>query len=197
MYTAGDEQAILSGHRIWVGDRTSDPNGAHVRLLRPVINPKGIKIGPRTDSDRIARLVEALDISEPGSISFMIRIGREKPEKLAEVVGAIAKYAPNQLQQHDVHDDTEIGEYDGKPIKLRSVENTILNIEATHSALAAAGLRLHGLHIEAKGTNTNEECTDLRGQIPENINPVLDPLFTLRQWHKILSAARQYLPQTA
>lgn len=196
-YKDNGDRVILSGHRLWIGDRTSDPDGPHVALLRHAINPMGIKLGPRTDRARVRRIVEGLNITEPGSVSFMIRIDRNRPGKLEEVASALAEYAPSQLYQHDVHDDTEQVSYQGKTLKVRSVENTTDNIAATHRALAAVGLQLHGLHVEVKGTDSNPECVDRRGQIPENKTPVVDPLFTLRQWQAILVTAREYLPQAA
>ena len=36
-----------SGHMIWIGDRTRQPDGAHVEFARGVLNPIGLKCGPR------------------------------------------------------------------------------------------------------------------------------------------------------
>ena len=36
-----------SGHMIWIGDRTRQPDGAHVEFCRGVQNPIGLKCGPR------------------------------------------------------------------------------------------------------------------------------------------------------
>lgn len=35
-----------SGHMIWIGDRTRQPDGAHVEFCRGVQNPLGLKCGP-------------------------------------------------------------------------------------------------------------------------------------------------------
>lgn len=37
-----------SGHMIWIGDRTRQPDGAHVEFCRGVQNPIGLKCGPTT-----------------------------------------------------------------------------------------------------------------------------------------------------
>jgi 3-deoxy-7-phosphoheptulonate synthase len=39
-----------SGHMIWIGDRTRQPDGAHVEFCRGVQNPIGLKCGPSLTS---------------------------------------------------------------------------------------------------------------------------------------------------
>ncbi len=39
-----------SGHMIWIGDRTRQPDGAHVEFARGVLNPIGLKCGRRRRS---------------------------------------------------------------------------------------------------------------------------------------------------
>ena len=43
--TSGDWYAI-SGHMIWIGDRTRQPDHAHVEYCRGIKNPLGLKCGP-------------------------------------------------------------------------------------------------------------------------------------------------------
>ncbi|WP_460427238.1 3-deoxy-7-phosphoheptulonate synthase, partial [Azotobacter armeniacus] len=40
-----------SAHMLWIGDRTRQPDGAHVEFLRGVSNPIGLKVGPSMDPD--------------------------------------------------------------------------------------------------------------------------------------------------
>ena len=46
-----------SAHMLWIGERTHQPDGAHVEFLRGVGNPLGCKIGPTTDPSEVARAV--------------------------------------------------------------------------------------------------------------------------------------------
>src|SRR5271166_1626187 len=50
--TSGDWYAC-SAHFLWIGDRTRQPDGAHVEFLRGVKNPIGMKAGPSTDPDEM------------------------------------------------------------------------------------------------------------------------------------------------
>ena len=40
-----------SGHMLWIGDRTRQPDHAHVEFLRGIRNPIGVKCGPTLDPD--------------------------------------------------------------------------------------------------------------------------------------------------
>ena len=44
-----------SAHMLWIGERTRDPDGAHVEFLSGVHNPIGVKLGPTTTPDEVRR----------------------------------------------------------------------------------------------------------------------------------------------
>ena len=46
-----------SGHMIWIGDRTRQPDGAHVEFYRGVQNPIGLKCGPTTTPEDLKVLM--------------------------------------------------------------------------------------------------------------------------------------------
>src|SRR5262245_46433580 len=52
-----------SGHMLWIGDRTRQPDGAHVEFCRGIVNPIGLKCGPSLEADELLRLI---DILNPG-----------------------------------------------------------------------------------------------------------------------------------
>lgn len=69
----------VSGHFLWVGERTRQLDGAHVELLRHVRNPLGVKLGPTTTADTALQLADRLDPEhEPGRITFITRMGAGK-----------------------------------------------------------------------------------------------------------------------
>ena len=53
--TTGDSYAC-SAHFLWIGDRTRQPEGAHVEFLRGVKNPIGMKVGPSMEADELVRI---------------------------------------------------------------------------------------------------------------------------------------------
>ena len=51
----------LSGHFVWIGERTRQLDGAHVELLSHVRNPIGVKLGPTTPPDDAIALAARLN----------------------------------------------------------------------------------------------------------------------------------------
>ena len=65
-----------SAHLLWVGERTRQPDGAHVEFLSGVQNPIGAKIGPDASPDQVVELCRRLDPGrEPGRLTLVARMG--------------------------------------------------------------------------------------------------------------------------
>src|ERR1700723_510052 len=80
--TTGDWYGC-SAHFLWIGDRTRQPDGAHVEFLRGVKNPLGMKVGPSTDVEELLRNIATLNPqNEPGRLTLIARMGADKVEKL-------------------------------------------------------------------------------------------------------------------
>ncbi|HMN88295.1 MAG TPA: 3-deoxy-7-phosphoheptulonate synthase, partial [Bauldia sp.] len=73
--TSGDWYTT-SGHMIWIGDRTRQPDHAHVEFARGVKNPIGLKCGPSLKPDDLIRLIDLLSPeNEPGRLTLICRFG--------------------------------------------------------------------------------------------------------------------------
>ena len=46
-----------SAHMLWIGERTRQPDGAHVEFFAGVHNPIGVKVGPTASADGGRRAV--------------------------------------------------------------------------------------------------------------------------------------------
>jgi len=72
-----------SAHFLWIGDRTRQPDHAHVEYFRGIHNPIGIKVGPTTSN---SDLIQLLDIINPdkeiGKVTLITRYGENKVEDL-------------------------------------------------------------------------------------------------------------------
>src|SRR5690606_8100194 len=78
--TSGDWYDV-SAHMLWIGDRTRQPDGAHVEFLRGVKNPIGIKCGPSLDPDELISLLDILNPNDiPGRVTLICRMGADKVE---------------------------------------------------------------------------------------------------------------------
>ena len=82
-----------SAHLVWIGDRTRQPDGAHVEFLRGVENPIGVKVGPGITVESLLRLIDALNPeNDPGRLMLIARMGaRSVREALAPLVRAVER----------------------------------------------------------------------------------------------------------
>src|SRR5690242_2821927 len=75
-YDESGRPYTLSGHLVWVGERTRQLDGAHVDLLSRVANPIGLKIGPSTSPADALALIDKLDPAQvPGRLTVISRMG--------------------------------------------------------------------------------------------------------------------------
>ncbi len=61
--TSGDPYAT-SGHFLWIGDRTRQPDHGHVEYFRGIKNPIGLKCGPSLTADGLIGLNDQLKPGE-------------------------------------------------------------------------------------------------------------------------------------
>src|SRR5207253_9410782 len=82
-----------SAHMLWIGDRTRQPDHAHVEFLRGIKNPVGVKCGPTLEPDGLMRLIDILNpADEPGRLTLICRFGADKVEKhLPRLIRAVNK----------------------------------------------------------------------------------------------------------
>ena len=66
----------VSGHLLWIGERTRQLTGAHIELLANVRNPVAIKLGPTTTADDALAYAARLNPdNEAGRLTFVTRFG--------------------------------------------------------------------------------------------------------------------------
>src|SRR5918999_5998265 len=58
---AGGRAYGLSGHFLWVGERTRQLDGAHIDFVSRIANPIGVKLGPTTTPEQAIELCEKLN----------------------------------------------------------------------------------------------------------------------------------------
>src|SRR5215211_8281950 len=90
--TTGDWYCC-SGHMVWIGDRTRQPDHAHVEFFRGIKNPIGLKCGPSLTADELVRLIDILNPeNEPGRLTLICRFGADKVfDKLPALVRAVKR----------------------------------------------------------------------------------------------------------
>ena len=154
--TSGDWYAT-SGHMVWIGDRTRQPDGAHVEYARGIRNPIGLKCGPSMKADDLLGLADILDPDrEPGRLTLICRFGAEKVfEHMPALVRAMKREGRTVVWSCDpMHGNTvKAGSYKTRPFDL--IMGEIRSFFAVHQA---EGTHAGGLHLEMTGKDVTE-CT--------------------------------------
>ncbi|MGB0992935.1 MAG: class II 3-deoxy-7-phosphoheptulonate synthase [Akkermansiaceae bacterium] len=147
-----------SAHCLWIGERTRQPDGAHVELLRGVQNPIGVKLGPTTTGQDCLDLLDKLNPdNESGKIIFICRMGADNiKEALPPLLETVSKAERNVIWQCDpMHGNTATSP---SGYKTRSFERIVSEIMDFFAAHRAAGTHPGGLHLEMTGRYVTE-CT--------------------------------------
>ena len=144
-----------SAHMLWIGDRTRQPEGAHVEFVRGVHNPIGIKAGPTLPPDDLIRL---LDIVNPDNIAgratVIVRMGADKVEVgLPDLIKAVEREGRKVVWSCDpMHGNTiTAGGY-----KTRDVGSVLREVRQFFSVHRAEGTYAGGVHFEMTGQNVTE-----------------------------------------
>jgi 3-deoxy-7-phosphoheptulonate synthase len=154
--TSGDYYAT-SGHMLWVGDRTRQPDHAHIEFLRGIKNPIGLKCGPTTTADGLLKLIDILNpANEPGRLTLIARFGADKVgEHLPALIRAARREGRNVIWSCDpMHGNTiSAGGY-----KTRPFDKVMQEIRSFFDVHRAEGSYAGGIHLEMTGNNVTE-CT--------------------------------------
>ncbi|MBV1705620.1 MAG: 3-deoxy-7-phosphoheptulonate synthase class II [Hyphomicrobiales bacterium] len=155
--TTGDPYAT-SGHMLWVGDRTRQPDHAHVEYMRGIKNPIGLKCGPSLTPDGLLRLVDALNPeNEPGRLTLICRFGAGKVEAhLPGLVRAIEREGKVVVWSCDPMHGNTVKALSG--YKTRPYEQITAEISQFFDVHQAEGTYAGGVHLEMTGKNVTE-CT--------------------------------------
>ncbi|QKG27456.1 class II 3-deoxy-7-phosphoheptulonate synthase [Actinomadura verrucosospora] len=148
----------VSGHFLWLGERTRQLDGAHVEFLRRIRNPIGVKLGPTTTADDALALIDRLNPDrEPGRLTFITRMGagriRDVLPPLIEKVHQSG--APVAWICDPMHGNTYEAPSGHKTRRLDDVLDEVAGFFEVHRAL---GTHPGGIHIEFTGDDVTE-CT--------------------------------------
>jgi 3-deoxy-7-phosphoheptulonate synthase len=148
----------LSGHLLWVGERTRDLGGAHVELLSRLANPIGAKIGPSVTGAEVVRLVERLDPhATPGRLTLITRMGASR---VRDVLPAIVQAVEDARGPGSVvwacdpmHGNTTEST---SGYKTRHFDDVMDEVRGFFEVHAELGTHPGGVHVELTGDDVTE-----------------------------------------
>ncbi len=146
----------VSGHFLWIGERTRQLDGAHVELLRHVRNPLGVKLGPTTTADVALQLADKLDPEQqPGRITFITRMGASKVRDLLPDV--VEKVTASGRQVAWVCDPMHGNTFEAaNGYKTRAFADVIDELNGFFDVHEELGTWPGGVHVELTGDDVTE-----------------------------------------
>jgi 3-deoxy-7-phosphoheptulonate synthase len=173
-----------SGHLIWLGDRTRQPDHAHVEFARGVKNPLGLKCGPSLKADGLLKLLDILDPErEPGRMTLICRFGAGKVgEYLPALIDAVRRSARPVVWACDpMHGNT----ITANGYKTRRFEQILQEVKEFFDVHAAEGSHAGGIHLEMTGQAVTECTGGARAisetQLNDRYHTVCDPRLNAEQ----------------
>jgi 3-deoxy-7-phosphoheptulonate synthase len=159
-----------SGHMLWIGDRTRQPDGAHVEFLRGVINPIGLKCGPTTTAEDLKVLLEKLNPeNEAGRLTLIARFGAGKVgEHLPRLIKTVQEEGANVVWSCDPMHGNTIKSASG--YKTRPFDSVLKEVQEFFAVHKAEGSVPGGVHFEMTGSDVTECTGGVRAVTDEDLS---------------------------
>ena len=145
-----------SAHMLWIGDRTRQPDGAHIEFVRGIKNPIGMKCGPSLDSDELLKLIDIINPSnEEGRLTLITRYGADNlDDHLPKLIRAVEKEGKKVVWSCDPMHGNTIKASNG--YKTRPLDSILTEVKQFIDIHESEGTYAGGVHIEMTGQNVTE-----------------------------------------
>ena len=159
-----------SGHMIWIGDRTRQPDGAHVEFCRGVLNPIGLKCGPSTTAEDLKVLMAKLNPdNEPGRLTLIARFGAGKVgDNLPRLIRTVQEEGAKVVWSCDPMHGNTIKSSSG--YKTRPFDSVLREVREFFQIHKAEGTIPGGVHFEMTGKDVTECTGGLRAVSDEDLS---------------------------
>jgi 3-deoxy-7-phosphoheptulonate synthase len=154
-----DQPYNVSGHMVWVGERTRQLGGAHVEYFSHISNPIGCKLGPTATADDALALAAKLNpTNEAGRLTFITRFGAGKiREGLPALVEKVTAEGVNVAWVCDAMHGNTFEASNG--YKTRRFEDVLDEVQGFFDVHRALGTVPAGILVE----NTGDDVTEIIG----------------------------------
>lgn len=159
-----------SGHMLWIGDRTRQPDGAHVNFLSGVQNPIGLKCGPSMTPDDLKALLAKLNPeNEAGRLTLITRFGAGSVgDNLPTLIKTVQQEGANVLWTCDPMHGNTIKSSTG--YKTRPFDSVMREVSEFFEIHNAEGTVPGGVHFEMTGQDVTECTGGVRAVTDEDLS---------------------------
>ncbi|MGV3278865.1 3-deoxy-7-phosphoheptulonate synthase [Rickettsiales bacterium LUAb2] len=189
----------LGAHLLWLGARTSQINGDHIKYLKNIANPIGIKIHPQMLDEQLVEIIKILNPNnKKGKIVLIVRLGKDNINLLLETfINIVHK---NNLQVNwlvdPMHGNTKVV----NNVKTRYFNDILEDINAFFTIMKKHNIKGSGIHLEV----ANEFVTECIGGITNPINienlsdkylAICDPRLNCQQTLELTNLTTNFITQ--
>ena len=169
----------VSGHFVWIGERTRQLDGAHLDFASRISNPVGVKLGPTTTPEQAVEIADRLDPDHvPGRLTMITRMGSGQVRHVlpAIVEKVTASGHPVVWVCDPMHGNTREAASGHKTRSYSDVADEVLGFFQVHKELGSVP---GGIHIELTGDDVTECVGGTEGvqehQIGDRYETACDP----------------------
>jgi len=185
-------------HFPWLGNRTRDPEGAHVEYFRGIQNPIGIKVDDKISEDELKRLLDELNPENvPGRVTLIHRMGHERIQQgLPKLIEVVQRGDYQVVWCVDPMHGNTVATHNG--LKTRHFDHILAELMAAFEIHKQYGSILGGVHLELTGDNVTE-CVGGATRLAETdlsraYKTKVDPRLNYNQAMEIAFMISEHLP---
>ncbi|MCH2166586.1 MAG: 3-deoxy-7-phosphoheptulonate synthase class II [Oceanicola sp.] len=159
-----------SGHMVWIGDRTRQPDGAHVEFCQGIQNPIGLKCGPTTTAEDLKVLMGKLNPDNAaGRLTLIARFGAGAvAEHLTRLIETVKAEGANVVWVCDPMHGNTIKSATG--YKTRPFERVLSEVREFFAVHREMGTIPGGVHFEMTGADVTECTGGVRAVTEEDLS---------------------------
>ena len=159
-----------SGHMVWIGDRTRQPDGAHVEFCQGIQNPIGLKCGPTTTAEDLKVLMSKLNPDNAaGRLTLIARFGAGAvAEHLTRLIETVKAEGANVVWVCDPMHGNTIKSATG--YKTRPFERVLSEVREFFAVHREMGTIPGGVHFEMTGADVTECTGGVRAVTEEDLS---------------------------
>ena len=175
----------VSGHFVWIGERTRQLDAAHVEYFRHIRNPIGVKLGPTATADDALALAAKLNPENtPGRLTFITRFGAGKVRD--GLPGLVEKVTAEGVQVAWVCDPMHGNTFTSSTgYKTRRFDDVVGEVQGFFDVHRSLGTWPGGILVEMTGDDVTE-CVGGGDELDEHslahrYESVVDPRLNRKQ----------------
>jgi 3-deoxy-D-arabino-heptulosonate 7-phosphate (DAHP) synthase class II len=142
-----------SAHMVWIGDRTCNPQGAHVRFAAQIGNPIAVQLGPTARPADVTALCALLNPhKEPGRLALVAQLGARQVRRRLPALLDSAADTPVVWMCDPTNTDTRT--WGGRT--TRWLDDVTAELREFFAVCRERGVVPGGVHLEAAGEPVTE-----------------------------------------